>query len=180
MITTHSHRQIDLYNFREEDVDIQDIAHALSLCNRFAGHTSFPISVAQHSVMVCRVVAKTESKTIARQALLHDASEAYLGDVTKWLKESPVMEAYRRLEAQIQRTIYQKFECPVSDDGAVIAADKLMVRAEASFGGLPIWNYNKSYLPPTHEELKKVGHWRPMHWTVAKESFLREFETCAP
>src|SRR5262245_23008551 len=76
-------------------VDVNDLAHSLALCNRFAGHTAEPISVAQHSVYVARLVqswriaagaalgspvAQVQAQPWAvLQALLHDAAEAYLG-----------------------------------------------------------------------------------------------------
>src|SRR5580765_2644929 len=83
LILTFSGKHVNPLNLRPEDIDIVDIAHALACCNRFAGHCRRPINVAQHSVYVSRLCDDTGFE---RQALLHDASEAYLGDITKWLK----------------------------------------------------------------------------------------------
>lgn len=67
---------------------IEEIAHALAQINRFTGHCSRPYSVAEHSLLVAQIAA-TEGASPAAQlaALLHDAHEAYVGDVSspaKW------------------------------------------------------------------------------------------------
>lgn len=68
--------------------DISEIAHALAQINRFTGHCKRPYSVAEHSVLVSSIAAG-EGASISAQlaALLHDAHEAYTGDVSspaKW------------------------------------------------------------------------------------------------
>lgn len=67
---------------RPEDVDILDIAHSLSQICRFTGHTREFYSVAQHSLIVCDLVPDVFKFT----ALMHDAPEAYVGDMSKPLK----------------------------------------------------------------------------------------------
>ena len=69
---------------RVEDVDIRDIAHALSLICRFTGHVIYPYSVAQHSVAVARLCPKD----IAIFGLLHDSAEAYITDVAHPIKST--------------------------------------------------------------------------------------------
>lgn len=68
---------------------IDDIAHALAQINRFNGHTTRPYSVAEHSLLVADVAAwRGASAVVELAALLHDAHEAYVGDMpspTKWL-----------------------------------------------------------------------------------------------
>lgn len=67
--------------------DILDIAHALSLINRFAGHTSRPYSVAEHSLLVADIAADAGATPMVQlAALMHDAHEAYLGDVISPVK----------------------------------------------------------------------------------------------
>ena len=61
---------------------IEDIAHALAQINRFTGHAARPYSVAEHSLLVCDIVrAKGLNAHAQLLALLHDAHEAYCGDV---------------------------------------------------------------------------------------------------
>lgn len=68
--------------------DISEIAYALAQINRFCGHAKRPYSVAEHSVLVSSIAEGEGASTTAQlAALLHDAHEAYTGDVSspaKW------------------------------------------------------------------------------------------------
>jgi hypothetical protein len=175
MITTFTHKYVNPLDIRTCDIDIRDIAHALALCNRFAGHTPKPVSVAQHSVYVSRLVG--EDSPFALQALLHDGSEAYLGDMTKWVKAQPAMAGYREVEERVQEMVYTTFGCPVVMDAAVAAADKLMVRYEAfmMYGAeMPLFQ-RQDYPVPTIEEVARVGRWQPWGWREAEMGFLDHF-----
>src|SRR4051812_2148358 len=100
LILTYTGKHVNPFDLKPDDICIEDIAHALALCNRFAGHTKRPMSVAQHSVYVSRLCPNYRLA-----GLLHDASEAYLGDVTKWVKSTHEFEAYREAEDRIQYQI---------------------------------------------------------------------------
>lgn len=93
---------------REEDVRVEDIAHALSLMTRANGHFPEFYSVAQHS-MDCALLARAEDRSDREvlACLLHDASEAYLSDITRPVKAS--LPEYRRIEKCMQDTIYAKY-----------------------------------------------------------------------
>ncbi len=82
-IQTYTGRKFWPLDPRVEEIFIEDIAHALSLICRFGGHCRPFYSVAQHSVMVSRIVAKGHELA----ALLHDAPEAYIGDMVRPLKQ---------------------------------------------------------------------------------------------
>ena len=115
---TYTGKLVDLANFTEEDVRLPDIAHSLSMINRFTGHTTVPYSVAQHSVVVSKLVSPEDSMW----GLLHDASEAYLGDIATPLKS--LLPDYMQLERHVQRTIAKKFGLKWPMPDSVKVADK--------------------------------------------------------
>jgi len=89
-------------------IEIEDIAHALVNCCRFGGHCSSFHSIAQHSCLVAD--AAGGDREIALHALVHDASEAYLGDLPHLLKHrSPLGALYREIEEPLQAAMLQRF-----------------------------------------------------------------------
>jgi len=85
------------------DVCIEDIAHALSHCCRFAGHCRQLYTVAQHSLLVYRLVRLHNANTeTLKWALLHDSAEAYVHDITRPLKYAKEMKGYKDLETNWQ------------------------------------------------------------------------------
>jgi len=121
---TFTGKLIDLSQFSHEDVRLPDISHALSLLNRFTGHSKVPYSVAQHSVMVSRICLPEH----AMWGLLHDASEAYLGDIATPLKT--MLPDYAVLEEKFQRAIAKAFHLSWPIPEEVKRADKRALMAE--------------------------------------------------
>jgi hypothetical protein len=118
-IQTYTGVKFDVLNPRVEDVDVLDIARGLALTCRYNGQTAHGYySVAEHSVLVSRHV----NPEYAREALMHDAAEAYVGDVVRPLKRLPEMRGYVEVEARIERVIAEKFG--LRTDPATIAAWK--------------------------------------------------------
>lgn len=99
-IKTATGRYIDFLHPMENEYDIQDIAHALSMQCRFTGHTSRHYSVAQHSVLVSYQVPSD----FAFAGLMHDAVEAYLGDVSSPLKA--LLPEYKKIEHAMERALF--------------------------------------------------------------------------
>jgi hypothetical protein len=126
-IRTHTGRLVDLANPAVAQIDMRDIAHALANINRFTGHTSRPYSVAEHCVRGSYVIAPR----LALEFLLHDATEAYVGDVSKPLK-SLIGEVYASLEARWADAIATRYTLNTSPDAlsAVKFVDFSMLRAE--------------------------------------------------
>lgn len=102
---------------RAEDVDVRDIAHALSLICRFGGHVTKHYSVAQHSVIVSEIVPPH----LALEGLLHDAAEAYIGDMVRPLKSA--MPEYKAVELRIERVLAQSFGLVFPFPPAIKSAD---------------------------------------------------------
>jgi hypothetical protein len=64
-------------------IAIEDIAHHLSLINRFTGATSRPYSVAEHSLLCCEIAARAGASPVVQlAALMHDAHETYVTDLS--------------------------------------------------------------------------------------------------
>jgi len=89
-------------------IHIEDIAHSLSLLCRANGHFDYFFSIAQHSIN-CANEAKARKYPVRIQLalLLHDASEAYISDITRPVKQH--LSDYRQIEECLQKTIYIKF-----------------------------------------------------------------------
>lgn len=100
---TFTGRKFDPLAPRVEDICIEDIAHSLATICRYGGHTKRHYSVAEHSVLVSYLVPKE----YAREALLHDAAEAYIGDMIRPLKR--LMPEFTKLEATIEVVVAAKF-----------------------------------------------------------------------
>lgn len=97
-----------------DDIWLVDIAHGLAHINRFNGATAHPYSVAEHCLAVStQVERRTGDKQLALAALLHDAAEAYIGDMNGLLKKSYVGDMFRSIEDDIERAIEQRFGLPL-------------------------------------------------------------------
>lgn len=137
---TFTGRQFWPMDPRPEDVCLEDIAHALSLQCRFAGHCREFYSVAEHSVRVSRAVESVLPDEMAPEprrlmllaALLHDASEAYLVDVPRPVK--PYLVGYREAESRVMVAVESwagLYGSYTHDHEAVKCADEALLRTEA-------------------------------------------------
>lgn len=127
---SYSGRRLHILAPRPEDIVIEDIAHALANICRFGGHVRQFYSVAEHGVMVSSIVGQDwfTDPSLALQGLLHDASEAYLGDVIRPLKIQ--LPAYKDIEKLWERAISEKFELPFPLDPEVKRADMVALVTE--------------------------------------------------
>jgi hypothetical protein len=107
-----------------DDVDPVDIAHALSLICRYGGHVRSYYSVSEHCVLMSEAVAPEH----ALWALLHDATEAYVGDMVRPLKHA--MPAYREAEDRLMLAICDRFGIGYTCPAEVKAADNRILRDE--------------------------------------------------
>ena len=105
---TYTGIEIDPFHPEASKIDIRDIAHALSLLTRANGHFPQFFSVGQHSIQCCReALARNYPPMVALACLIHDASEAYLADITRPVKK--YMTMYLQIEEQLQNMIYMKY-----------------------------------------------------------------------
>lgn len=105
VIAVYSGKPFSLTDPRPEDIRIEDIAHALSLLCRWNGHLREFYSVAEHCVLVSRLVPDEW----ALQGLLHDAAEAYIGDLSSPLKYVMTGSPYREIETNLSAMICERF-----------------------------------------------------------------------
>ena len=104
-IMTYSKKMFDPLHPKAELVDIEDIAHALSMLCRANGHFKTFYSVGQHCVnCAVEAAARGYSQKVQLACLLHDASEAYLSDVTRPVKAE--LPRYKEIEEPLQEMLW--------------------------------------------------------------------------
>lgn len=129
------------FSFMKPDasqVHIEDIAHSLSIQERFTGHSKFHWSVAAHSILVYDYVKQfyPDNHDLLLGALLHDGHEAYDGDVSRPLKLyfSYFTKVMKELSEKIQGIIVEKFNILLSESEEQIIknSDMEVLMLEAS------------------------------------------------
>ena len=107
-MNTYAGHRFDPMYMTPEDVDIRDIAHALSLMCRGGGHLRYFYSVAQHCINCAdEARARGWSRRLQLACLLHDASEAYISDIIRPVKV--YLDNYLEIEASIMDGIWRHF-----------------------------------------------------------------------
>jgi uncharacterized protein len=177
LMRMNSGLNVDVFDLKTMDINIPDIAHHLSLQCRFIGACKHPYSVAQHSIYVAlRVFLLTRDDNLARKALLHDGSEAYLGDVARPIKVTPMFELYRNVEEQIQRRVWLRFGLSPDGNELIEQVDNelLAIECETLFSP-PLIPQTSSNVPPAHEVnwTVKIPAW---DWHVARKTFITVFK----
>ena len=124
-IQTFTGRHVDPFNLNPREIVVEDIAHALSHIARFGGHAARFYSVGQHSLLV----AASCPPAHRRWGLLHDAAEAYLGDVPRPIKRR--LPGYQELEDQVLQVIAARFDLPWPLPEIVKQYDTAALRLEA-------------------------------------------------
>lgn len=123
-IRTFTGKYINVFDPNPDDIIIEDIAHALSNIPRFGGHLPTFYSVAQHCIMCAGYV----KPNLAFEALMHDATEAYLLDIPKPIKL--MLPHYVSAEMNLQSIISEKFGLPEMMSPEVKEVDKVMLEFE--------------------------------------------------
>lgn len=123
-IHTFSGIAFDLLDPRPEMIRLEDIVHSLALINRFNGAAIFPYSVAEHSLHVASLLPPE----LRLHGLLHDAAEAYIGDMVSPLKR--IMREYTGVEAGISQVVAEVFALTWPEPAEIKRADLAVLAAE--------------------------------------------------
>jgi hypothetical protein len=159
-IATHNGHYWDFETSTAEEVNLDDIAYALSHINRYTGHVG-GYSVAAHSIHVARITAMLGRPDLELQALIHDAHEAYVGDVSSPLKR--MLPDFCAVEKRTEAIVRAAFDLPAELDPVVKKADLMALHDEAVmfFGGdLTRWQFAEPTSGLFPNRRLNGSHWR--------------------
>lgn len=177
VILTYTGKLFDFWKPRIEMICIEDIAHALALMNRYGGHTYTPYSVAEH----CERMSHIE---IAHPlvSLLHDAAEAYIGDIASpqksylwWASDLTDIVSFRKQENRIIRVIGESLGVSLFDNvkfKGVKDADLIMLATEVR-DLMPDSTIFSQWIKEAEPLEEKIY---PVSWKMAEERFLYRFQ----
>ena len=150
-LRTFTGKVIDPTNVKVSDVDIIDISAALSKLCRYGGHCNQLYTVAEHCLLVMNLYIKDAKNEYALrseilEALLHDASEAYIVDLPTPFKN--LLPEYKNLEDKITKVINKKFKLSNSINYKPYDREALEIEMSVLFDGKED-NRIKCYSPET-------------------------------
>lgn len=170
-IQTYTGRSVDYKSMTQDDICIEDIAHALSMECRYGGHTAWHYSVAQHSVHVYdELVRLSHGDEACKQGLMHDAPEAYIKDIMRPLKPHLGKE-YKELNDAIWFVIAFKYGISKAIHPSVKHIDLCICLTEKKFllgQGAKDWELSNQFQPLEID----IPEWSPSR---AKSEFLKRF-----
>ena len=168
-IQTFKGRKVFPLDPREDEICIEDIAHALSNICRFTGHVKHFYSVAQHSILASKYAKGLLHQKIA---LLHDASEAYIADVSRPLKRCFEFKQYQEAELKLQNVIFRKFGLPEGIPPEIKEIDNKLLYTEGRdlMFSTKDWHDAENVIP--YE--KKINTMNPIQ---AEQQFLAVYRT---
>ncbi len=174
-VQTASGGRFNLIDPSPAEVCIRDIAEALAKTCRFNGHTQYFYSVAQHSCLVMELITSIEAWPYG---LLHDAHEAYTGDLTTPVRNLLIQEAgydiWDEINKDIERVIHEAFglkwpphptlaKLVKEADMVALATEKRDVLTDGPLWEVRLPQADKSFL-------------RPWTWVEAHHNFIDRFQ----
>jgi len=167
-----SGKYLDLINPQPDQITLEDIARGLSHICRFGGQVERFYSVAEHSYH-CAYLALTDGRgpSVALACLMHDAAEAFVGDIVKPLKV--MLRGYDEVEKAVERAIARKWGIDFDvAAGVVKEIDRSMLIAErrALFSSDKVKWTGEDTVREVHVNM---GYWAP---DLAMRVFLRQAE----
>jgi hypothetical protein len=170
-LQTVSGRWVNPFDPEPGQLDAGDIARALANQCRFGGHSRVFYSVAQHSVIVSELVEERGGDVEdCFAALMHDATEAYLGDMPHPLKHrSPLGAAFREAEGHLEEALRERFAIR-SDVPQIKPVDRALLATERRAFSAEDWHWPElDGVEPLDIELEA---WSP---DEAAEAFARRY-----
>jgi hypothetical protein len=171
-LQTVSGRWVNPFDPDPDQIELGDIARALANQCRFGGHCRRFYSVAQHCVIVSQLIEEQgASPDEALAALMHDAGEAYLGDLPHPIKHrSELGRAFREAEEPLERVIRSRFSI-TNSPSAIKRIDRALLATERRAFSAERWQWPElEGVEPLDVELEP---WTP---DDAAEAFIRRFE----
>jgi 5'-deoxynucleotidase YfbR-like HD superfamily hydrolase len=175
IIQTYSGIAFDILNPTPETILVPDIAHSLSMLCRFTGHSRKFYSVAQHSIL-CYKLLPDDMEYLRLPALLHDAQEAYIQDLSTPLKR--LFPRYKKIEDTLAGAIAKRFHLEEEDFKLVKVYDRmaLEIESKALLGPRhPIWSEYQTEFPSGYDLDYALLQVEPMTPEEAEAEFLKVF-----
>lgn len=170
-IQTYTGKKFYLLEPKPHMFDIRDIAHALSMICRFNGHIKSFYSVAEHSVYVSRIARQG----MKLSALMHDAAEAYVGDMVSPLKHSLAGDEYAKVEDNLMKVMSEVFDFKYPLDPYIHLCDKVQLMAEAR----ELLEHTPDWIPTEAQQEKYIGKYGLKPFSIpterAEELFLTHY-----
>lgn len=185
VMTVASGHIINPMNLKDEDIHLRDIAFSLGKTCRYNGHCGGFYSVAEH----CIVMSNMVPDECSMWALMHDASEAYCGDLILPIKQ--ILPEFKEVEDRIHDAIVRKFDLDITEEihHKVKVADQFIALVEIQH--LFPKNLKRDvHITATLTELRKENPWLPrgglrswlsrssgstMNWAEAAAAFQRQY-----
>lgn len=145
-VLTHTNKIVDIEHLKPEDITPTGIAIALDSMRRFQGRG---VSVLRHTFWVFELIRKQypDNHNLQLLALLHDAPEAFIGDIP-----APILNSSKDLQvlhSRVSDSIFQRFGAKFRDFGEVLNADRVSLMYEYSRlvgdhrKAEPVWGFNE-------------------------------------
>lgn len=161
MTSTTTGQWIDVLRLHPSEVSLEDIARGLGYTCRWAGMFPFFYSVAEHSIYVASVLSDAGCGVLAQAGRLHDAAEAYMGDVPAPHKKLLRFDhgegdsaSFADVETRMLRVIFGVLDCPWPDEDeweTIYAADAVVLDCEQALR--ETWATRHGYpVPQLHDE----------------------------
>lgn len=180
-----SGRPIHPLDLKPEEILLNDIARSLSMQCRYLGHANRFYSVAEHCCFVSDLCLAWGHKDVALAGLMHDAAEAYIGDIIRPIKRHPaIYEIVKPIEERISRAIAQRFGLIYPEHRLVTFYDNFVIGTEKAELKTPLATgyeyYTQDWYPDGHIwpaiPWKWVLGWDP---ETAEQEFLLRFSRLA-